>query len=165
MLLSEPSLTKEEKKNMQMMASVNEELEVDGQSSEDTDDESPDQPAPLNVTVPEYRRRIISRLMGELDRKIKDVTLRRSRQAGTHRSQLRPTRIRCRSNVISGNTVKHSLPRSYYHSRYLESLTPDVLTVVGPRSDPNTTIFDRYAARYADSDAMDEDEEDAEEDL
>jgi hypothetical protein len=128
-------------------------LQIEGQSSEDTDPEAdpvPNQTTPLCVTIPYFRRRIISELMEELDTAIDQLHVDLARRTG---KQIIP-KFHCsrrRTNNISDRTVKHSLPRSLYHRRFLKRLTPSALAIIKPREGPDLWVNE------LESDSMEED--------
>lgn len=71
-------------------------LDIEGQSSENTDSEDeaiPNQPPSLLVKVPYFRRRVISEYMEQLDNAIDTLCIQEARQAGK-RFVSRPSRIR-----------------------------------------------------------------------
>jgi len=144
-------------KKWQMVANVNRELDIEGQSSEytdsDVDSESNESPA-LCTTIPKCRRRIISDLMEDLDQAINEHIRKQSRHLGK-RYVPKPSRVRHRTRRISDRTVKRSLPRSCYHRRFLAGLAPNELAMISPR-DEEIPIFSQYADGFG-SDSMEED--------
>lgn len=133
-------------------------LDIEGQSSEDTDAEDdpiPNQPPRLLVKVPYFRRRVISEYMEQLDSAIDTLRIQEARQAGK-RVVSRPSRIRRRTTSTSTRTVKRNLPKSCYHRRYLQSLIPSALAIVRPCDEP-IPLFSDWADRMnSDSEDMDE---------
>ncbi|KAJ3765169.1 hypothetical protein FB446DRAFT_655613 [Lentinula raphanica] len=121
-------------------------LGVDGQSSEESGEEDT-----FLVTVPHYRRRIITRMMTDLDKRAKDMS--KEQRLVNKRARPRPKHIRERSNKISTRTTKKGLPRSFYHRRYLRQLPPSLLGQlhIDKRETPN---FEQWALTgQADSDS------------
>ena len=100
-------------------------LGPDGQSSENTDleddSENDGDAHPLLVTIPNFRRRVLSSLLGKLDSDIKELQRKETKQAGK-RYVSRPTRVRHRSKVISTRSTVKGLSRSCYHRQYLQRL-------------------------------------------
>lgn len=133
-------------------------LDIEGQSSENTDSEDeaiPNQPPSLLVKVPYFRRRVISEYMEQLDNAIDTLRVQEARQAGK-RFVSRPSRIRKRITSASRRTVKHNLPKSCYHRRYLKTLIPSALAIVQPR-DETIPLFSDWADRMnSDTEVMDE---------
>ncbi|KAJ3717352.1 hypothetical protein C8R42DRAFT_724254 [Lentinula raphanica] len=121
-------------------------LGVDGQSSEESGEEDT-----FLVTVPHYRRRIITSMMSDLDKHAKDLS--KEQWLVSKRAMPRPKHIRERSNKISTRTTKKGLPRSLYHRQFLQQLPPSLLERlhVDSKETPN---FEQWAlAVQADSDS------------
>ena len=140
-----------------MVSDLVNELDIAGQSSEDTNhDTTPFNPRlghPFNVTVPYFRRRAIGEIMEELDNTIDHV---RQKQAGEIGKWFEPKnrRLRKRVDTRSYRSIKKGLPRSMYHRKFLEGLTPNQLVQVDPRNEPFLQ-FSRHADQ-AESDSMEE---------
>ncbi|KAJ3831197.1 hypothetical protein F5878DRAFT_549828 [Lentinula raphanica] len=114
-LLAAPTLNSLERSSLQRTREVLHALGAEGQSSEESGPEDA-----LLVTVPHYRRRIITPMMVDLDQRAKE---NQSRLLGK-KALPRPKHVRVRSEQRSTRTVKKGLPRSLYHRRYLEQLPP-----------------------------------------
>ncbi|KAJ3825931.1 hypothetical protein F5880DRAFT_1477298 [Lentinula raphanica] len=117
-LLEAPTLNGLERSNLQRTREVLHALGAEGQSSEESGPEDA-----LLVTVPHYRRRIITPMMVDLDQRAKEMSKNQSRLLG-RKALPRPKHVRVRSEQRSTRTVKKGLPRSLYHRRYLEQLPP-----------------------------------------
>lgn len=158
-LLQRPSTSPLQKKKWEMVSRLLDLLDIEGQSSEASDSEaetSPNQPSPLLIKVPFFRRRVISEYMEQLDTAIDTLRLQEARQAGK-RVIPRPTRIRKRTTATSDRTVRHGLPKSCYHRRYLRTLVPSALAIVQPRDEP-IPVFSEWADRVdSDTEFMDAD--------
>ncbi|KAJ3766234.1 hypothetical protein FB446DRAFT_654110, partial [Lentinula raphanica] len=125
-------------------------LGVDGQSSEESGDEDT-----FLVTVPHYRRRIITRMMTDLDKRAKDLS--KEQRLVNKRAMPRPKHIRERTNKISTRTTKKGLPRSLYHRQYIRQLPPSLLDQlhIDSKEIPN---FEQWAlVGQADSDSDSDD--------
>ncbi|KAK1233797.1 hypothetical protein PQX77_003024 [Marasmius sp. AFHP31] len=117
-ILKDKSLGEVERIKWKAVQTINKGLGADGQSSEDTDRDDVD--LPRIVTVPRYRRRIVSNLMGDLDSEMK----KRAQKANT---AVHARRIRRRSEKVSDRppeAVPRNLPECCYHRRYLRHLDP-----------------------------------------
>ncbi|KAL0057425.1 hypothetical protein AAF712_015931 [Marasmius tenuissimus] len=115
-ILKDSSLGEVERIKWKAVQTINEGLGADGQSSEDTDRDDVD--LPRIITVPRFRRRIVSNLMGDLDSEMK----KRNQQANT---AVHARRIRRRSEKVTDRppeAVLCSLPECCYHRRYLRHL-------------------------------------------
>lgn len=91
-------------------------LDHEGMSSEESDNEGG-----LIVTIPYYRRRIVSQMMSDLDRDSKTVLEDHDRSLRKNRP--RPKFLRRRTGRKSNRTVKKGLPASLYHRRFLSQLS------------------------------------------
>lgn len=118
MLLSQ-TLPASERKKWEKVALALRELGNQGQSSEDSDEESIDHR--LNVTVPFFRRRILGVVFQELDETVKSLEKQQAKETGK-RFQPRPSLPRYRTDIKSHRTVVKGLPRSFYHRRYIRHL-------------------------------------------
>ncbi|KAJ3990821.1 hypothetical protein F5050DRAFT_1582405 [Lentinula boryana] len=127
-------------------------LGVEGQSSEE---ESDSEPGVLKVTVPHYRRRVITEMMKDLDLRVKEVTDSMARQSGK-RILPRPTHTRRRIERKSEWTIRKGLPRSLYHHRFLARLPVAVLEDL-KINNKEITGFDQWALAMQDDSDSDED--------
>ncbi|KAJ3794238.1 hypothetical protein GGU11DRAFT_759311, partial [Lentinula aff. detonsa] len=69
-LLGDPSQDQVTKRKWEMMAEINTALQIEGQSSEESDHDQdcpPNGSRPLKVSRPRYRHPVVSELMGHLD--------------------------------------------------------------------------------------------------
>lgn len=121
-LLADTSCSAVDKKKWQRVRNVLLELQTQGQSSEDTDNED----GGLVITQPYYRRRLITEMLEDLDQNIKELE-RRQKAASGKRNLPRPSHPRRRTKVKSKRTVFHGLPRSCYHRRAISDLAPHVI--------------------------------------
>ncbi|KAJ3816453.1 hypothetical protein F5880DRAFT_1512650, partial [Lentinula raphanica] len=117
-LLEVPTLNNLDRTNLQRTRDVLHALGAEGQSSEESGPEDA-----LLVTIPHYRRQIVTEMMVDLDRRAKDMSKHQSRLLG-RKSLPRPKHARVRSQQRSTRTVKKGLPCSLYHRRYLQQLSP-----------------------------------------
>jgi len=110
------------------------------------------------VTIPHYRRRIISQMMSDLDRDSKTALESHDRSLRKN-NRPHPKFLRRRTEQKSSRTVKKGLPSSLYHHRFLSQLSDPVregLEIL-PTELPN---FDQWAlTMQADSDSGSEDGE------
>lgn len=86
-------------------------------SSEESDAEGG-----LSISVPYYRRRIITQMMSDLDRD-SEVMINNHLQELRKNARPRPKHIRRRTGKKSNQTVKQKLPASLYHRRFLVQLS------------------------------------------
>ncbi|KAK7029031.1 hypothetical protein VNI00_014741 [Paramarasmius palmivorus] len=147
-----------DKAKWQMVKNVLDNVEADAMSSDNTDtEENPatpnrlDTPAQLLITVPHYRRRIISDLFDDLDASHKDFVVKEARKAGT-RYMPKPTRLRVRTGVKSERTVARHLPGGLYHRNFLKRLTPREREAVAVK-EGEVPFFDRWMANRVDADS------------
>lgn len=122
MKLLEASNSAVDKKKWQRVRNVLLKLQTQGQSSEDTDQEN----GGLVITQPYYRRRLITEMLEDLDRNIKELERRQGAAAGK-RDLPRPSHPRRRVGTKSKRTVFHGLPSSCYHRRAIARLAPHVV--------------------------------------
>ncbi|KAJ3990778.1 hypothetical protein F5050DRAFT_1906062 [Lentinula boryana] len=127
-------------------------LGVEGQSSEE---ESDSEPGVLKVTVPHYRRRVITEMMKDLDLRIKEVTDSMAQQSGK-RILPQPTHTRRRIERKSERTIRKGLPRSLYHHRFPARLPVAVLEDL-KINNKEITGFDQWALAMQDDSDSDED--------
>jgi hypothetical protein len=125
----------------------------EGMSSDYTDsgsDADADGRPPLLTRVPHYRRRIISSLFDDLDRKGTELKKRNSNALGKRFVQR--GRISVRTQIKSTRCVTLNLPRSCYHSKFLAGLNPTSLEEVAP-VDQTIPHFEHWAASHGTSDS------------
>ena len=124
MVLGQPELSASDQRKWEKVKFALCELGAQGQSSEESDEESIEHQ--LNVHIPYFRRRILSSVFNELDKNIDKLQAQKAKQTGV-RFQPRPS-IRCiRTKIRSDRTVVKGLPRSFYHRQYIWHLTPAAL--------------------------------------
>ncbi|KAE9402084.1 hypothetical protein BT96DRAFT_991430 [Gymnopus androsaceus JB14] len=157
-LLTECSITTLEWRKWTMVGGLLKALNIEGQSSEDTDssdkrDPLSTQPATLHVKVPNFRCCIIGKLMADLDKRIDELRILQACQVKKHHVP-RPSHICVRTNKVSKCTVLSGLPQSLYHRRYLNGLMQSTLAVVKPE-DQIVPHFPEFA-NQVESDSMDE---------
>lgn len=136
-----------------MAQNVIEELEVQGQSSEESDAEVPGSTT-LIVTVPRYRRRVLGDLFADLDNEIELQTEKVQKEAGK-RYRKRAAHVRVRTGTRSEGKVISDLPMSCYHRKFIRSLNPVPLQMLNAKS-KEIPLFDAWAATQGDSDSMEE---------
>ncbi|KAE9385845.1 hypothetical protein BT96DRAFT_1088372 [Gymnopus androsaceus JB14] len=156
MILSQPNLSASDRRKWEKVEFALRELGAQGQSSEESDAESMEHQ--LNVTVPYFRRRILGPVFHELDEKSKELQKQQAKQTG-QRSRSRPSIRRVRTQNRSERTVVHGLPRSFYHRRYIENLTPAVLQsleINGGRAEESQSLDPWAKTLQTDSDTGDE---------
>ncbi|KAJ3978588.1 hypothetical protein F5890DRAFT_1422489 [Lentinula detonsa] len=146
-LLGDPSQDQVTKRKWEMMAEINTALQIEGQSSEESDHDQdcpPNGSRPLKVSRPRYRHPVVSELMGHLDLAIGIHREHTARGSGK-RLRAKHARIRIRTPTTSVRTVKSGLPRNLYDPVFLETLTPAMRAEVKPH-DSEISQFSHYTA-------------------
>ncbi|THU90383.1 hypothetical protein K435DRAFT_864324 [Dendrothele bispora CBS 962.96] len=125
---------------LEMAKDIVEELDVDGQSSEYTDNEDM---SGLKVLVPNFRRRAIGPLLHRVDEQARasEKQLRRSLGMRERNNAVKRRRI---TQEVSRRTVVKKLPQSYYDPGFLAGLSVaerELLVI----SDRQLTLFEEWA--------------------
>lgn len=124
-----------------MIADINKALGNEGQSSEESDNDSgrlPNHSYALKITKPHYRHGAIGELMDDLDSSI-DKLRSNTRSRHIHH------RIRKRTTDRSERTVKIGLPKVIYDPHFFENLTPTMRAQVKAR-DTEMAQFSAYVS-------------------
>lgn len=121
-ILQQTSLEGPERAKWSTAQSIVKKLGKDGQSTDETDTDGQG----LHSTVPYYRRRYISTLLEGVDNSVLKMTQHEFEQKGKRYTR-RPTLVRRRTDRRNNRTVVGNLPRSCYHQRYLDGLSPGAI--------------------------------------
>jgi hypothetical protein len=125
---------------LDMAKDILDELGIDGQSSEYTDDEDS---SALKVTVPRYRRKAISPLLHNVDEQGRKAQTQLMRGLGV-RSYKKAVKKRRITEEVSTRKYMKGLPRSFYDPGFLAGLSvaeSDLLSI----SDKPTPFFEEWA--------------------